>query len=112
MHQHENYDDNQTAHIPEHAMLSYEECDERVYQEFFYSIEPDQVVEPVDEFIQRMISTHEVYDKDVWLIDDMELFTENGIYRNEWDQPIDVILDCDKMGSEVNTIIENMKGSY
>ncbi|CAH9014705.1 conserved hypothetical protein [Vibrio phage 501E54-1] len=112
MHQHENYDDNSFGWVPEHNVLSTEEMNERVYPEFQYKADPDSCVEATDEFMKRMVGTYRPYDEGMWLVDDEHMFMNQGIYRNEWDQPIDGILDCDKMGSEVNTIIENMKGSY
>ena len=113
MHQLENYDDNQFGWIPEHNVLSTEEMNERVYPEFMYKTDPDCVVEAVDDFIKRMTNTHQPYDPDIWLVDDEDLFMERGILCAEWDYvDHESILDCDKMGEEVSTIIDNMKGSY
>lgn len=111
MHQYENYDDNAIPAIPEHTMLSTAECNERVYPEFMYKIAPDACIEPVDKFMKRMTETYEIYSADMWLVDDESMFMERGMYCTE-DSVVMDILDCDKMGSEVNTIIENMRGGY
>lgn len=104
----EQYDDSRYPWEKHYNLLPESDMDERVYPDFKYELYEDQHVDPVDVFIDKMITENTRWKDNVWVVEDEEMFADIDLYPVPLEFMGSVYIDEDRMGEEVNTFLRNL----